>query len=273
MARPAEIIAEFCSHTLPRHIGKRFPGLGDAMSSDQASWWPICFLVIGLGLGGFHLGYHNVLTESLILVSGVAALASFRIQWGTYFFIGLVVGDLCFFRTTYIFQTNRYYNYQNNIEWLARVAETGFATAIYYYLLSMIFYKIPLFCQNVARQSKYNPTAQSILNVGISGVLMYFWVLAYPVLIRPVWTWAHATPPVSAIMPIQLRGGWVVLAVVMAGIARAWWQRRSGQVAGGANSDFRLNQIPFLPKKVLLFVTPAVGTFLVSGLLMTWRDT
>lgn len=102
---------------------------------------------------------------------------------------------------------------------------------------------------------------------------MYFWVLAYPVLIRPVWTWAHSIPPVSAIMPIQRRGGWVVLAVVAATVVREWWQKHNRQVADDGGTEVAPGGTSFFPKKVLLFVRPAASTFLVSGLLMTWWDT
>lgn len=273
MARIAEVITEFCSHTFPRQIGRWLPTFGDALVTHKASWWPVWFFGIGLGLGGFHFGYHNVLTESLILVSGVAAVASFRVQWGAYFFMGLIVGDLFFFRTTYIFQINRHYYYRSTFDWFVRVCGTGLATIIYYYLVSMICYRIPLFCRKIAAQTNYNPVAHSVLNVGMSGLLIYFWVLAYPVLIRPVWTWAHSIPPVSAIMPIQRRGGWVVLAAVVAAIVREWWLKRSGQVANDHGFEVTSSGTLILPKKVMLFVRPAVGTFLISGLLTTWWDT
>lgn len=271
MARTAEVIAKFCSYTFPRKIGRWFPNLGDAMVSDKPSWWPVCFFGIGLGLGGFHFGYHNVLTESLILVSGIAAMASFRVQWGAYFFMGLVVGDLFFFRTTYIFQINRYYYYRDTFGWFIRVIGTGLATIIYYYLLSLLCYKIPLFCHKITR--KYNSTAQSVLNVGMSGILIYLWALAYPVLIRPIWTWAHSIPPVSAIMPIQQRGGWMVLTVMVATIAREWWDKRTGQSDDSMGIDHTAVKSHELPRKARVLIQTTFGTFLLSGLLMTWWDT
>jgi hypothetical protein len=117
----------------------------------------------------------------------------------------------------------------------------------------------------------------------LTGVLVYFWAQVVPILIRPIYTWHGAGPPVSAMAPLQ-ESGWVpVVAAVLASFGRMLLQ---GISASRPERTLRMDVLeqrlatdaPVVP--LAQRVPPwgrVVGqalwvTLLLSGMLESWID-
>lgn len=231
---------------------------------------PLIFLGLGFLMGAWHLGYEFVISESLFLMILVILFSFLSTQWGALWWAGYCLGDFLLFRMHYIFTSH-----QNIFGGVLRI---GAPSIIYYTLLALLVIYIPLLTRLLAQKSLRNTSFQNnkIMNTGlhvfISGSLIYFWNQAYPLLIRPVWTWNGQNPTVQAIEPIQ-KTGWVLvlcamLAFITYGVLKDKIRRRLLDKTELPISPFH-RQVK-IPTHIRILLKSVFSTFLLSGLILKW---
>lgn len=275
-----EGLLHFWNNTLPSFVHRCWPLYGQALEEGcyfikrpmLSAFLPFVFLGGGFLIGGWHLGYQSVLTELLFLMILVVFLSFLNTQWGALWWAGYCLGDFLLFRMHTITLP-----YQGIFPGILKV---GLPSIIYYALLVLLVVYIPLLTKLLVQKTlgkgsfQNNKIGNAILHGFLSGGFVYFWNQAYPLLIRPVWTWYGYNPAVQAIEPIQKTGWVLVLCAVFASVARILLKDRMRQrVWGKKELPLSLWQSRIkIPLPIQILLKTIFTTFLLSGLLVRWWD-
>lgn len=276
--RNFEPLLHFWNSTLPSFFNRWWPLYGQALGEGcyfagrpgLSAFLPFLFLGGGFLMGAGHWGYQSVLTEFLFLMILVVSLSFFNTQWGALWWLGYLLGDFSLFRLPLVLDA-----YQGILFGIVHIA---LPAVIYYLLLAFLVLHIPLLTRFLAQQTLKKRTSvtavKAILSSALAAGFVYFWNQAYPLLIRPIWTWYGGNPTVQAIEPIQKRGWVLVLCALFASIAKILLEDRMRQrVWEQKKSSFSPGQTRMkIPRAVWIFLKAVFTTFLLSGLLLRWWD-
>lgn len=199
---------------------------------------PLAALLGGLLTGLLRIGFTDVLTESVLLLSVLLALGCFSTQLGALGLTGFVVGDLVSTRPA----TGTEAGLASGDGWFAGPLGSGLLGhllhvrlphVVYYLLLAAVVVVLPRAVRGVVgavgRRRAQPPLLAWLLVSGLVTVITWLgvsaWVDAAPTLVRPVFTWSAsgAQPTVQAVAPLQDRGTVVVGAALLATLLRQCW--------------------------------------------------
>jgi hypothetical protein len=288
----ADPLTYFWSVTLPRRLDPWAPRLADAFADGAwtAAWRgvsafaPLIALAIGFLVPQVWPGMRAVYTESLLFLALVIAGAIWSGPVGVMMLAGHIVGMLVW-GSDMPMRTRRpglldYY-----------LPRWG-SMLISYLLLAIPAIVIPQQARWMAEETplpRYRNAASKLVVRGllyalVSGLLIYLWSQAIPALIRPVFTWLGMQPLVEAIVPLQRKGHWLVIAAVTAAVGRLFSERAlisdPSRVMGLAalqqqrwNNPERRNQFwRNTPRSIRILLTAALVALLFCGLYQSWLD-
>jgi len=218
---------------LPGRIWPRAPGFGLALS--DGGWLravpglgligPVVALLVGLFRGGWRPAEEVTYTYSLAWVCVLVAVALAGCGLAAWLWSGFVLGDLLVFQHPSL---GSFFEPATPWDWLV---EFLLPHLISYLLLAALLLGTPLVAL-LARGTVTGLLAaasrQAGLTAGVAaaalgaGVQAGLWTQAYPLLIRPLWTWRTQLnrPDPTAITPIQQHALLVGAAAALA--AAAW---------------------------------------------------
>jgi hypothetical protein len=246
-------------------------------------------IVLGVTLGQERWGYVNVFTESLPLMSLAAVLGTLGGHYGFLFLSGFVVGDFFLGRT--LWDCSIMGSSCPEFGLFRHLVIVRVPLLISYGLLAWLVFKIPIATKILLAQlalpdriSRHNRFLVAIVgHAVVTGVLVYFWVNAVPVLVRPVYTWWNVMIPPGAIIPLQTQGMvlvWVAvgtsfLRMVLQGLAafrpelesRVDVHRRTLASYSEHRSVGRV-----LPPWIRAVCAAAWTTLLLAGMLQSWLE-
>lgn len=228
---------------LPRRLMLRFPSLRGLAGDGHvvvtlpmlAAVLPGAVLLLGLVSGLLRLGYDDVYTESVVLLTVLVALGFFSSQLGVLVVVGFCVGD---FLTAPRYEGT---GYSSSIWFsgilgegpLATVAHGWLPRLITYLLLAAVVILLPRAARAVVHTVGRARRMPALLAWGLVSALLVViawlgtdaWVAGAPTLVRPLFTWGsyNGTPTVAAIATLQETGGVVVAAAVIATVLRQLW--------------------------------------------------
>jgi hypothetical protein len=191
-------------------------------------------LVLGLVVGWQHPGFHFVWAESIALIALIVAVGTMSASLGGLLVLGYAIGDFLL----------------GDQHWPVSVppAAPGVFGALLpetlrlrlplligYLLLLLVGARIPLLAKTLMADALRGlagrlprSTIGAIALAGhaiVSGALVWAWVHALPVLIRPRFTWIGAlAPPDTVFTPLQTQGDIVIAAAVVASLVRMMHQ-------------------------------------------------
>ncbi len=244
-----------------------------------AAWLPPAIFLFGFLMGAGHIGYHFSLSESRLLVAVVLGLSFLSLQLGAFWWAGCVLGDFIFFRIGYMSQVSRGLHFGPLL--------MGLSLIIYYSLFFFLLIRIPLTARDIAGKTlaslKLQETVRKIVDLVLqsllTGTLVYFWNQAFPILVRPLWTWHHQLVLTAAIEPIQARGGILVwVAVAVTAVRFIFINRvqekfhevveRAPQHPPQPGQSWTIK----LPVPARILLSAALTTFFLSGVILRWWE-
>ena len=202
-----------------------------------ATWPPLAALgppvalAAGLALGWSHPGFPLLWSQSVLFVAGVAAVGVLSAALGAWLVAGFAVGD--FFLADHGWPAAipaaapGVFGGQ-----LPELLRLRLPLVIGYLLLLLVAARLPVFAKTLLANTvggrsvpmASRPLAGAALlgaHALVTNALVWAWVQAVPVLIRPRFTWLGAlAPPGSAYVPLQVEGNLVVAVVVIASVVR-----------------------------------------------------
>jgi hypothetical protein len=241
---------------------------------------PLC-LLIGLLTGWLQLGYRTVFSESLVLTMLMVGLGVFSAHLGFMLLLGFIVGD---FFLAHSMLDSGIYRREGFLEYVLR---NRIPLLIQYGVLAFALTKIALTTKLLIGELKLGMLSLKakfaiafVLHALLTGVLVYFWTQAVPLLIRPVFVWAGLIPTVAAMRGLQDQELVVVAVAVLASMARMGLQgltvfREPLSTKLDALQQLLLNANPVRPWTeqlspwLLIGWTAATTTLLLSGALQT----
>ena len=254
---------------------------------------PPLVLITGLLIGAWHPGFGEVFTQSMLVMVVAAAIGILSAQSGLLFVTGFALGDF--------FLWHGYWVCPPRTMWLAQlcgdprweqVVRSRVPLLIVYGVIALLAVGIPIATKGLLAQFPPPRFATpsvwfAIMMAGhavLTGALVYLWAQAVPLLIRPVFTWRGDNPPEAAVSPLQDRVAPLVVAAVIASLARMTLQRAT---VVSPRSTARLNAweanlawaaaarpSPPLrpPAAVQVAATAAWSTLLLAGVLEGWAE-
>lgn len=236
---PVTAAADGFWFALPRRLATRFPSswgfVGDAhFMAAVPPLGVVAPLVVAAGalfVGATGAGFDTVYTESIVLMASVVALGCFSTQ------LGLLA--LCAFAAGEFFVAERSWSLDPafgatgepfSTGLLGNLARVRLPLVITYLLLAVPVAVIPRTARGVViavgRRRRLPAQAtwavSSALYVAVVWIGTRTWTAAAPTLVRPRFTWltGSGAPTAEAIQPLQVDGGKIVAAAVVAAIAR-----------------------------------------------------
>jgi len=245
-------------------------------------WFGVAKASVWLGPGNIltwlGLGNIQVYSESLWFMAVVIAGAILSGPVGVMLLIGYSFGDIVGYYLFAYYRTQRYGYY----------ALIG--RSIGYMLLGILAIRIPLLARRMAEEVPLPSipvvriAMRSVLYATGCGVLVYLWCQATIGLIRPVFTWAGASPSVAAIAQVQMRWNWLVATAMTAAVARIVLEGIASSRSPWADVVADLQQQRWaglhqpgelwqrVPALVRVGLVSVVITFLLSGIYEGWVD-
>lgn len=238
-------------------------------------------LLLGLLLGAFHPGFGEVFSESWLVLILAVLLGVFSGHLGAMFLVGYVLGDFFLYHSEWEFQGS----------FISHLLRIRVPLLIEYGLLAFMTTGIALSTKSLLAQLRPPQSAPRAARtaLAIAGhfvltlVFVYLWMQVVPILIRPVFTWPHGSPPVAAMEILQQRGWPLLVAAGIASLGRMGLQQlvSNNDVWRGrlAQREQRLNEAE--PVTPLAAGIPAAGrvaltslwsTLMLAGMMEAWWD-
>ena len=236
---PVTTAADWFWFALPRRVAGRFPAswgfLGDA--SFMAAVPPLGVAVPlvaasgALFVGATGAGFDTVYTESIVLMTVLVALGCFSTQLGLLALVAFAAGDFLL--------AERSWSLDPSLAGAGEPFSTGLVgnlarvrlpLLITYLLLAVPVAVIPRTARGVVLAvgrrrrlpAQVTWAVSSALYVAVIWIGARTWTAAAPTLVRPRFTWlpGSGTPTAEAIQPLQVDGGKIVAAAVVAALVR-----------------------------------------------------
>jgi hypothetical protein len=178
---------------------------------------PILALAAGVWIGINHPGFNKVFTESLPLLSLVAAVGAASGACGFYLAIGFALGNL-----------QNLPNIPSRYLWTSDLTFYG-SFALIYLLFAFLSVGVPIAAKSLAadfilpdRVPRWIRAlvALSAL-IGLNALLVFVWAMSAPLLIRPLYTAGGFYPDWEPYVPLQKNWPTIMLAAACAAAARA----------------------------------------------------
>ncbi len=242
---------------------------------------PPLALLVGFALGGWHLGFQEVFSESWIVLSLAVVLGVLSGHLGVMFLVGYALGDFFLFHSEWTFRNS----------FISHLIRVRIPLLIEYGLLAFMTTGIALATKGLLAQLRppRSVPRQVRAALAIAGHLLltvlfvYLWMQVVPILIRPVFTWRGGTPSVAAMVILQRQGTPLLIIAGAASLARMVMQQqiaaRSEWRARLDASEAALNEVE--PVTPLSAAIPAVGrvaltslwaTLMLAGMVEAWWD-
>ncbi len=243
-----------------------------------AAFAPPFVFLLGLLAGATRFGGEQVFTQSAIVLLLAILFGFVSGQLGTMFVISYSVVDFITYESSNFFYGNFIVHIQMRI-----------ALIITYVALAMLSIGIPLIIRLIRSQTPM-PSPESgnirvladIMLGGIaSSVLVFIYLQALPMLIRPLFIWRGDVPPVEAVTPLQGQA-WLfaVVALIIAVVriiaeysAMSIEPTRVEQLATDIEQAQQGSTFLNIPYNLKPFVQATMGTLLLAGLLDVWTST
>jgi hypothetical protein len=235
---------------------------------------PPAVLVLGLWIGAVRPfasagDRFETLSGSLVALGILIAVSQLGAALGAWSLAGFAVGTLAV-------HAPRIASSQCHCGVPTAVAEVGGPEVIVLGSLALLTVAIPLAVAALdpfaGRTGRARPNggaaavASGLARAAIAGSLVGAWVLAFPVLQRPVFTWLHTSAPRSAVVPLQHDGmALVVVAIVASGLRVALERLLPGNPTVSAPVSALVTR-PGLPSLLRIPLVAAAWTFLLVGL-------
>lgn len=234
-----------------------------------SAFGPIIVMLLGFITGWLHPDFKDVFSESIPLLMLITILGTLSANFGFSFLIGFVVGDI------FLGQT-----YQ---KLLLSPVRFGLPLLIEYAVMVMLIIKLPITIKMLVAELKIPGIGlkarfiiSALLHVLLTGLLVYFWTQAVPVLIRPMFTWRGSIPSIQAMAPLQQNGMIIVMTAMTTSAFRMVFQ---GMVAFKVNLGSKLDSMQdelvsaplvnaffdFSNKWIVLLISSIWSCFLLSG--------
>jgi hypothetical protein len=240
-----------------------------------AALGPVLTLVLGVVAGWLRLGGPEVFTQSLLIMALAVGLGFVAAQFGVLFTLGYAVGDLLLWRQPGFVTTGL----------TGRLVLIG-GSLVVYVALGMLSAGVPLTVRALRAQTPLpsqwadaRVLAETLLGGVYAAVLTFVYVQALPMLIRPLFVWQGQSPTVASVAPSQ-RLAWVfVLVALVVGSVRVLVEYGAGIIDPGgiqrriaAVDALAPSVMERLPAIVRVVLAAAIGTGMLSGLLVTWAE-
>ena len=251
-----------------------FPVVGEILS-------PL-ILLAGFLAGFLHPGFKTVFSESLpfMIVAGSIGILSARL--GLLFVSGFAIGDF------FLVQRLASYPLHGPVR---NFLETRPSLIIEYVLLSLLLVWIPMvvkeFLGTIRLPKKFSDDQVFYVTLAgtatLTGLFVFFWTQAVPVLIRPVFAWNSIYFPVSMAKPLQESGYQLVAALVFVSLIRVFLQhlvlttpKFSQTYLMFSEKLFKAKPVIPITEQIPLLVRMLISSFwmvfLLSGLLSNWTQ-
>lgn len=220
---------------LPSGVSRASPDTALALSDGvHVTHWPAVgevgpplMFILGLLLGWSHPGFPAFWSQSVVFMALVGAVGTMSAALGAYLVAGFAVGD---FFLAHSDATALAHNAAPNV--FAPHDQTlrlRVPLILGYCLLGLLAVRIPMLAKALTFQlpirqawTQRGRLAAALLGHAIVTLtVVWFWIQAVPVLIRPVFTWTGGlAPPTEAVNPLQQHGATVVTVAVASSVAR-----------------------------------------------------
>lgn len=220
---------------LPSGISRASPDAALAMTDGvHVTRWravgeagPPLFFVLGLLLGWSHPGFPDFWSQSIPFMALVGAIGTISAALGVFLVAGFAVGDFLLAHpgsATVVHDAAPNVFAPNDHTLRLRIP-----LILGYCLLGLLAVRIPMLAKALTFQLPIRQTwtQRSRLAVALFGhavvtlTMVWFWIQAVPVLIRPVFTWTGGlAPPTEAVSPLQQHGATVVTVAVASSVVR-----------------------------------------------------
>ncbi len=188
---------------------------------------PLLTLLLGLYIGWSHWGFQVVFTESLAVMVFATLLGILSAHLGLLFLCGFAFGDF-FLAVTAWRCFSGFFGGICADGLISQVTRVRIPLIIEYGLLGLLTVNVPILTKTLLGHLVPPPRFSRAVSIGlamighavITGILVFFWVQAVPILIRPVFSWRGDSPPVQAIAVLQQRGMILVYVALIASVVR-----------------------------------------------------
>jgi len=235
---------------------------------------PPAAFVIGAFLGGHFFLPSDTFTSSVWILLYLVTVSSFSAALGVWTAAGYILMDMIYYDHQFFIYTTLGWHYPNLQRLVSRVP-----FLITYFLLFVLLSEIPI----IARRLNGVTTSISAISrkALIQGLLIYFWMEAAPILIRPEYVWNNQLPDANAIAPMQEKGWLLAFAALFLSFVRGVIERRQEKCADVVRRRKELEDAseaagPLKEHRVptfwLLLAKTAATVFLLSGMLTEWWE-
>ncbi len=239
----------------PRAVIRRFPsaygvaGDGHVLTAlpPLAVLAPIAVLLGSFVIGAGRLGYEEIYTESLLVMTVFVVIGVLSSQLGVLAVTGFALGDFFIGSTSGSLTLARMANSGEPFSQglLGDLARIRIPLLITYLLLAVAVVVLPrtarMLLLAVGRWRRIPTELAWPLASGLFVVIIWIglntWVAAGPILVRPRFTWLGGVPTREAIQPLQAEGDQLLAMAVVAAIVRQmlyaaalWWPPVRDQV-------------------------------------------
>ena len=267
-------------------------GLYLAVWPRVAAMFPLLALVSGLLIGWRHWGFNVVFTESLVVMILATFVGIISAHLGLLFLCGFAFGD--FFLAVTTWRCFSGFNFLTGMcmdGMIPHLARVRIPLLIEYGLLGLLTTKIPMLTKALLVQLVPSTHLSRSIRFGLAvvgqaaltGVLVYLWTRAMPILIRPIFLWRGINPFDQAVAMLQVHGVPLVYVALVASIVRTTLQGMTiFRPHLGSRLDTIQNQLhsaaPITP--ITQQVNPWVhtvgqsiwSTLLLTGMIYFWYD-
>lgn len=246
-----------------------------------AAFGPPAALAIGILLGWWRFSPGDTFTFSLAVMALMLIISSFGAALGTWLWVGYVSADfLLFGRPTSPYETESFVDYFLHVRAPLFVA---------YGLLAMLLISTQAMTRSLSGRTIEQVRApwpiklilEMTVQGGVLSGLVLAWVWSMPILIRPIYAWQQLEPPPSAIAPLQEGGSLLVILASALGGLRVLLENaavadptaaRRIAVLNWKHANRVLLRPTFLPALLTIPLKAGLATFLLAGILATWRE-
>lgn len=239
----------------------------------------VLVLALGFASGWLHPGFKTVFSESMLFMVLAGSIGVLSARMGLLFVVSFAIGD-------FFLASHRAFYVHGPIRSIWEVQAPLF---IEYALLGMLLIGIPITVKQILASfrppNKLSDTQLVFVGAGfmaaLTGLLVFFWSQAVPVLMRPVFLWSGYSLPVAMAMPLQTQ--WYIIVAVLSAVAlaRVWIQYYVEVKPGFAKTLTPLKEKLFnaepavpltdkIPPILFAVVSSAWIVFLLSGMLTDW---
>jgi hypothetical protein len=258
--------------------------------------------VTGVVVGATTAGYRVAPFEPVLAISLVVVIGTLSAHLGLALVTGLAAGDFFLAGRDWALEQTSSFGFATGPPGVfdhglvGALARERLPLIIGYALLAAVAVGVPALVKGLLAQLRVPDGWPTPVQVGLSVAghagltyfLVDFWVVATPVLIRPMWIWpldqaTARTTALALVQPLQSNGSVVITLAVVASLVRMALQwhvaldrRRAARMSVLQEQLRRWAGVPSRPGRIrrlgkALWRT-AAGTLLLAGMLATWAD-